>query len=62
MSAKDDGLLEQVTFDASVDLAEDFKDPEGYWYSKGITIVGFLCPTHGPWRSLMRHLPAGMIC
>lgn len=28
MSAKDDGLLEQVTFDASVDLAEDFKDPE----------------------------------
>lgn len=42
MSAKDDGLLEQVTFDASADLAEDFKDPEGYWYSKGITIVGFL--------------------
>lgn len=42
MSAKDDGLLEQVNFDASADLAEEFKDPEGYWYSKGITIVGFL--------------------
>ena len=28
--------------DASADLAEEFKDPEGYWYSKGITIVGFL--------------------
>lgn len=42
MSAKDDGLLEQVSFDASADLAEEFKDPEGYWYSKGITIVGFL--------------------
>ena len=42
MSAKDDGLLEQVNFEASKDLAEGFKDSEGYWYSKGITIVGFL--------------------
>ena len=42
MSAKDDGLLEQVQFDAAADLAADFKDAEGYWYSKGITIVGFL--------------------
>lgn len=42
MSAKADGLLEQVSFDASADLAADFKDPEGYWFSKGITIVGFL--------------------
>ena len=42
MSAKDDGLLEQVTFDAASELAEEFKDSEGYWYSKGITIVGFL--------------------
>ena len=42
MSAKEDGLLEQVSFDASADLSEEFKDPEGYWYSKGITIVGFL--------------------
>lgn len=42
MSAKDDGLLEQVTFDASAGLADEFKDSEGYWYSKGITIVGFL--------------------
>ncbi len=42
MSAKDDGLLEQVKFDAAKDLADDFKDAEGYWFSKGITIVGFL--------------------
>lgn len=42
MSAKADGLLEQVTFDASADLAPAFKDEEGYWFSKGITIVGFL--------------------
>jgi len=42
MSAKEDGLLEQVTFDAAADLADAYKDSEGYWYSKGITIVGFL--------------------
>ena len=42
MSAKDDGLLEQVTFDAAADLAPEYKDADGYWYSKGITIVGFL--------------------
>lgn len=42
MSAKDDGLLEQVTFDATADLNPTFMDEEGYWFSKGITIVGFL--------------------
>ena len=42
MSAKADGLLEQVTFDASNQLAEEFKDADGYWFSKGMTIVGFL--------------------
>ena len=42
MSAKDDGLLEQVNFDAAADLDPTYKDPDGYWYSKGITIVGFL--------------------
>ena len=42
MGAKDDGLLEQVQFDAAADLADNYKDSEGYWYSKGITIVGFL--------------------
>lgn len=42
MSAKEDGLLEQVQFDAMEQLASDFVDAEGYWFSKGITIVGFL--------------------
>ena len=42
MSAKDDGLLEPVTFDAADELGDEYKDTEGYWYSKGITIVGFL--------------------
>ena len=42
MGAKEDGLLEQVTFDAAADLADTYKDADGYWFSKGITIVGFL--------------------
>lgn len=42
MSAKDDGLLEQVSFAASSDLADAFKDADRYWFSKGLTIVGFL--------------------
>ncbi len=42
MSAKEDGLLEQVKFDAMSDLNPSFYDAEGYWFSKGITIVGFL--------------------
>ena len=42
MSAKEDDLLEQVTFDAAAGLADEFKDADGYWFSKGITIVGFL--------------------
>ena len=42
MSAKEDGLLEQVQFDAMSELNPSFVDAEGYWFSKGITIVGFL--------------------
>lgn len=42
MSAKADGLLEQVKFDAMSELNPAFIDSEGYWFSKGITIVGFL--------------------
>lgn len=42
MSAKDDGLLEQVNFKASKDLEPKFKDKDNYYFSKGITVVGFL--------------------
>lgn len=42
MNAKDDGLLEQVQFDAADELDPTYKDADGYWYSKGLTIVGFL--------------------
>lgn len=42
MAAKADGLLEKVEFDGAKDLAEEYKDEEGYWYSKGLTVVGFI--------------------
>ena len=46
--------MEQVQFDAAADLADSYKDSEGYWYSKGITIVGFLLN-----NSLMEELELG---
>lgn len=42
MAAKADGLLEQVNFAASEELDPTYKDAENYWFSKGLTIVGFL--------------------
>lgn len=42
MGAKADDLLEQVNFEAAAELAPEFKDADNYWFSKGMTIVGFL--------------------
>jgi iron(III) transport system substrate-binding protein len=42
MAAKADGLLEQVNFEAANDLDPKYKDAENYWFSKGVTIVGFV--------------------
>lgn len=42
MGAKEDGLLEQVNFDAAAELNPTYKDADNYWFSKGLTIVGFL--------------------
>lgn len=42
IAAKNDGLLEKVDFEASKLLAPEYKDPENYYFSKGITVVGFL--------------------
>lgn len=42
MSAKEKGYLEQVTFEAAREFAPAYVDAEGYWFSKGMTIVGFL--------------------
>ena len=42
MAAKEDGLLEKVDFEASKLLDPQFKDFENYYFSKGITVVGFL--------------------
>lgn len=42
MSARDEGLLDPFTFDAAKDITPEFKDKDGAWYTKGITVVGFL--------------------
>lgn len=42
MSAKNDGLLRQVNFDASSRIDSRYKDSDNYYFSKGLTIVGFL--------------------
>lgn len=42
MSAKADGLLEQVNFDVAAELDPLYKDEENFWFSKGMTVVGFL--------------------
>lgn len=46
MAAKEDGLLEQVDFEGAKDLDPNFKDEDNYWFSKGVTIVGFLVNNH----------------
>ena len=42
MAAKNDGLLEMYKPEGFEKIKDGFKDEEGYWISKGITVVGFL--------------------
>jgi len=42
MSAKEDGLLEKVDLDSASDFASGYVDPDHYWYTKGVTVVGFI--------------------
>ncbi|MGX6978239.1 ABC transporter substrate-binding protein [Vagococcus elongatus] len=42
IQAKDDGLLEKYTSPALDDVPETYKDEDGYWLSKGITVAGLL--------------------
>lgn len=42
LEAKQDGLLEAYVSPESSDIPAEFKDEEGFWIGKGITIVGFL--------------------
>lgn len=42
MKAKTDGLLEMYKPQGFDKIKEGFKDSEGYWISKGVTVVGFL--------------------
>lgn len=42
MNAKNDGLLEKVDIKDWDRISSQFKDEDGYWLSKGLTIVGFI--------------------
>lgn len=42
MDAKENKLLEKVDFDAAKDLTAEYKDSDNYWFSKGVTVVGFI--------------------
>lgn len=42
MEAKEKGLLEQCNFEGADKIGTQFKDSENYWFSKGLTIVGFI--------------------
>ena len=42
MSAKDSDLLEKIDLDAANDFASGYVDPDHYWYTKGVTVVGFI--------------------
>ncbi|NLM06288.1 MAG: ABC transporter substrate-binding protein [Tissierellia bacterium] len=42
MDAKAKGFLESFEVPEAADVPAEYKDPEGFWYSKGLTVVGFL--------------------
>lgn len=42
MAAKEDDLLEPYTSEAVEQIPVGYRDPEGYWLSKGITVAGLL--------------------
>lgn len=42
IQAKKDGLLEKYVSPEFKDIPDKYKDKEGHWVSKGITIVGFI--------------------
>lgn len=42
MAAKDDGLLENYQSEMTDKLPEEYKDKDGFYFSKGLTVVGFL--------------------
>lgn len=42
MQAKQDGLLEKCDFKGVDKLSDKFKDKENHWFSKGLTVVGFI--------------------
>lgn len=42
MQAKEEGLLEKYDFEEADKIVEPYKDKENYWFTKGLTVVGFI--------------------
>lgn len=42
LAAKEEGILEQYKPAAAGDIRAEYRDEEGYWLSKGITVAGFI--------------------
>lgn len=42
MEAKEEGLLEKYDFDEAEKIVEPYKDKDNYWFTKGLTVVGFI--------------------
>jgi len=42
MQAKEDGILEQYASSEVETVQAEYKDVDGYWLSKGLTVVGFM--------------------
>ena len=42
MQAKEDGILEQYASSEVETVQAEYKDADGYWLSKGLTVVGFM--------------------
>lgn len=42
MEAKEEGLLEKYDFEGADEIVVPYKDEENYWFSKGLTVVGFI--------------------
>ncbi len=42
MEAKEEGLLEKYDFEGSDKIVAPYKDKDNYWFTKGLTVVGFV--------------------
>lgn len=42
MEAKEEGLLEKYDFEGVDEIVAPYKDEDNYWFTKGLTVVGFV--------------------